>query len=104
MATKFSLKKPVKLLVKAAGQSIIPNPQGIPMVVNTPAQMIELPAGIYETNDQSIIDRIRRDVFYNTAEGIMEITEEEQEILAVRAKKEKEADEEIKVVKSKRKK
>lgn len=100
---KFSLKRPLKLIVKGASQSVIPNPQGIPMVVANPAVVIDLKAGIFDTEDQSVIERIRKDPHYNTTEGIIEITEEEQEALTIRSKKEKEADEEIKAAKAKRK-
>jgi hypothetical protein len=100
---KFSLKRPLKLIVKGASQSVIPNPQGIPMVVATPAIVVDLKAGIFDTDDASIIERIRKDAHYNTAEGIIEITEEEQEAIGIRAKKDKEADDEIKAAKAKRK-
>jgi len=96
---KFSLKKPVKLIVRGASTSVIPNPQGIPVAVNTPSKTVEIPAGVYETNDQEIIERIRRDVYYNTSEGIIEISEEEQEAVKIKDKKMKEAEEEIKEVK-----
>ena len=96
---KFSLKKPVKLIIRGASVSVIPNPQGIPVAVNTPSKMVEIKAGIYETDDQEIIDRIRRDIYYNTPEGIIEISEEEQEVIKIREKKSKEAEEEIREVK-----
>ena len=95
MAT-FSCKKPLKLVVKGAGQSVIPNPSGIPMVVNTPAVTITLKASINDITDQEVIDRIRRDGQYNTPEGMIEITEDEIEATHIKAKKMKEADEEIK--------
>lgn len=99
---KFSLKKPLKLVVKGACQSVIPNPQGIPMVVNVSAKVLDLKAGIFETDDQEVIDRIRRDGNYNVIDGIMEISEEEQEVLHIRAKKDKEANEEIKEMKKRK--
>jgi len=93
---RFSLKVPIRLIVRGAAQSIIPNPSGIPMVVNTPALTITLKAGINDITDQEIIDRIRRDGQYNTPEGMIEITEDEIEATHIKAKKMKEADEEIK--------
>lgn len=96
---KFSLKKPVKLVIRGASTSVIPNPQGIPMAVSVSAKTVDLKAGVYETNDPEIIERIRRDTYYNTAEGIIEISEEEQEAIKIRTKKSQEADEEIKEVK-----
>ena len=66
------------------------------MVVNTPAMTITLKAGINDITDQEIIDRIRRDGQYNTSEGMIEITEDEIEATHIKAKKMKEADEEIK--------
>ena len=93
---KFSLKKPLKLIVRGATTSVIPNPQGIPIAVSTPSKTVEIPAGIYETTDQEVIERIRRDTYFGTPEGIIEITEEEQEAVKIKEKKMKEADEEIK--------
>lgn len=93
---KFSLKNPIKLIIKGASTSVIPNPQGIPVAVNTPAKTVEMKAGIYETSDPEIIERIRRDIHFNTPDGIIEISEEEQEAIKIRTKKSKEAEEEIK--------
>ena len=101
---RFSLKLPIRLVVRGAAQSVIPNPSGIPMVVNTPAMTITLKAGINDITDQEVIDRIRRDGQYNVPEGIMEITEEEIEATHIRAKKMKEADQEIKEAKIKKSK
>ena len=94
--SKFSLKKPIKLIIRGASTSVIPNPQGIPVAVSNPAKTIEIKAGVYETDDVEIIERIRRDVHFNTPDGIIEITEEEQEAIKIREKKLKEAEEEIK--------
>ena len=93
---QFSLKKPLKLVIRGASTSVIPNPQGIPMAVSTPAKTVEIKAGIYDTDDPEVIDRLRRDTFFGTPDGIIEITEEEREAVKIRAKKDKEADEEIK--------
>ena len=93
---RFSLKVPIRLVVRGAGQSVIPNPSGIPMVVNTPSIVITLKAGINDITDQEVIDRIRRDQQYNTPEGMIEITEDEIEATHIKSKKMKEADEEIK--------
>ena len=101
---RFSLKKPIKLVVRGAGQSIIPNPSGIPMVVNTPSIVVELKSGINDITDQDVIDRIRRDGQYNTPEGMIEITEDEIEATHIKTKKMKEADEEIKEIKRKKNK
>lgn len=99
---RFSFGKPIKLIVKGAGQSIIPNPSGIPTVVNTPSVTIEL-KGIMDITDPEIIERIRRDGKFDTPEGIKEISEEEIEATHIRTKKLKEADEEIKERKKSRK-
>ena len=96
MCARFSLKNHIKLIVRGASQSVIPNPSGIPMVVNTPAMTVELKPGIVNIIDQEVIDRIRRDGQYNTPEGIIEITEDEIEATEIKKKKMKEADEEIK--------
>lgn len=93
---RFSLKNPIKLVVKGASQSIIPNPSGMPMVVNSPSVTVDLKAGIVDITDQEVIDRIRRDIHYNTPEGIIEISEDEIEAAHIKTKKMKEADEEIK--------
>lgn len=93
---RFSLKRPIRLLVKGSMTSVIPNPQGIPIAVTTPDKLVDLKAGIYETTDQEIIDRIRRDTHYNTPDGIIEISEDEIEASKIKEKKMKEADEEIK--------
>lgn len=93
---KFSLKNPVRLVIKGASIAVIPNPQGIPIAVNTPSKTVNIAAGIYETNDPEIIERIKNDIFFNTSEGIIEITEEEQEVIKIKERKLKEADEEIK--------
>lgn len=100
---KFSLIRPIKLVVKGATQVVIPNPSGIPVVVNTPSVMVDLKVGINEINDQEIIDRIRKDQMYNVPEGIIEISEEEQEAVKIHEKKHKEAEEEIKEIKKKKK-
>lgn len=100
---KFSLKKPKKLVIRGASQSVIPNPAGIPMVINTPSKTIELKAGVVDITDQEVIDRIRHDQQYNIPEGIIEITEDEIEATEIKKKKMKEADEEIKEIKKKRK-
>lgn len=100
---KFSLKNPIRLVVKGAGQSVIPNPSGIPMVVNTPPFVVELKAGIMDITDQEVIDRIRRDGQYNIPEGIIEISEDEIEAAHIKTKKLKEADEEIKEIKKRKK-
>jgi len=99
---RFSLKVPIRLIVRGAGQSVIPNPSGIPMVVNTPSVVVTLKAGINDITDQEIIDRIRRDQQYNTPEGMIEITEDEIEATHIKSKKMKEADEEIRDRKNKK--
>ena len=98
---KFSLAKPVRMVIRGASTVVIPNPQGIPVAVSTPAKTVNIPAGVYETNDQELIERIRSDVFFNTPRGIIEISEEEQEAVKIRAKKHQEAEEEIKAKKKK---
>lgn len=100
---EFSIKKPIKLIVKGSCQSVIPNAAGIPIAVNQPAVVLDLKPGVFKTDDVEVIERIRRDAHYNIIEGIMEITEEEREALNIRAKKEKEADVEIKEAKIRRK-
>lgn len=99
---KFSVSHPVKMIIKGATTSVIPNPQGIPMAVNIPGKTVLIPSGMYETKDQEIIDRIRGDVFFNTPGGIIEISEEEQEAIKIREVKNKEADELIKEAKKKK--
>jgi len=93
---RFSLKNPIRLIVRGASQSVIPNPSGIPMVVNMPSVTIELKAGITDITDPEVIERIRRDGKYNTPEGIIEISEEEIEAVQIKTRKLKEADAEIK--------
>ena len=99
---KFSVAYPIKMVVKGASTAVIPNAQGIPVAVNTPARAIEIPSGIYETKDPEIIDRIKSDIFFNTPNGIIEISEEEQEAIKIREAKNKEADEMIKEAKKKK--
>lgn len=101
---RFSLKKNIRLIVKGAGQSVIPNPEGIPTVVNSPAVMIELKAGVVDITDPVVIERIRRDQKYNTPEGIIEISEEEIEVEHIKTEALKAADEKIKERKKNRSK
>jgi hypothetical protein len=96
---RFSLKRPIKLVVRGASTSVIPNPQGIPVAVNMPAKTVEIKSGIYDTTDQEIIERIRRDIHYNTPDGIIEISEDDIEAATIKEKKMKEADAEIKEMK-----
>lgn len=99
---RFSVRRQVKLVVRGANTSVIPNPQGIPMAISTPAFTIELKPGITDITDQEVIDRIRKDIHYNTPDGIIEITEDEIEAVKIKEKKMKEADEEIKEAKRKK--
>lgn len=95
----FNVKKLIRIVVKGASTSVIPNPQGIPIAVNTPSLTIELKPGNNTITDQEVIDRIRRDGKFGFENGIVEFTEEEQEAVKIRTKKNIEAEEEIKEVK-----
>jgi len=99
---KFHFAKSKRILIKGAEQSVIPNPMGIPTVVNTQAKEITIPAGMFETKDEELIARIRRDEQFGTARGMVEITEDEQEAIKIREKKNKEADAEIVEIKKKK--
>lgn len=101
---KFHNAKPLRLLIKGASTSVIPNPQGIPVAVSTPAKMVNIPQGVYETKDPEIIEKIRSDVYFGTQNGMIEITEEEQEAISIREAKMREADEEIKARKKSKQK
>ena len=100
--SRFSLKTPVKLIIVGASTSVVQNAQGAAVAINHPSKTVEIKAGIYITEDIEIIERIRRDIHYNTPDGIIEISEEDIEAASIRDKKLKEADIEIKEAKKKR--
>lgn len=99
---RFHFAKTKRIIIRGALTSVIPNPQGIPVAVNTPAKEITIASGIFDTNDQELIERIRRDEHFGIARGMYEITEEEQEAIKIREQKNKEADELIKEAKKKK--
>ena len=92
---KFSISRPLKVVVRGAMTNVIPNPQGIPVAVTVNAKTIEIKPGIFETNDAEVIERLRRDDKFGIQDGILEISEMEEKAVKIRRKKEKEADEEI---------
>ena len=101
---KFLFKQQTRrFILKSAGTVVLPNPQGIPMVVNEPGKVIEVKNGVLITEDPDVIARIRRDPQFGTEE-ITEITEDDELAIKIRKKKDKEADEEIETVKKSKKK
>jgi hypothetical protein len=98
----FNVSRPFKIVVKGASVSVIPNPQGIPVAVNTPAKTIELKPGNNTITDVEVIERIRQDQKFGIQDGIKEITDDDLEAISIRDKKSKEAEEEIKESKKRR--
>ena len=92
---KFILKHDTTFIMSNEIQQIVVGPQG-PTVVVTPSRTVKIPSGIYVTEDKDIIERIRKDSKYNTEE-IGEVSAEDEEVIQIKNKKMREADEEIKV-------
>lgn len=103
----FKLLNP-KFVIESATRMVIPNPQGIPTVIDRPAKIIEVKNGVLDTTEyikthpniteDEIINRIRGDKHFGT-EDIREITAEDQKAIEIKQKKLKEAEEEIKKLK-----
>jgi len=98
MARFIFKNKKVIFVVRPRTQSVIPNPKGVPMLVDDPGRTITVENGELVTKDQEVIDRIRSDSRFGT-EFIREITEADEEAIKIRNKKAKEAEEEIKSLK-----
>ena len=103
----FKLLSP-KFIIESASQMVLPNPQGIPIVVNKPVKMIEVKNGVLDTKEyvkthknvteEEVINRIRNDKHFGTEE-IQEITAADQRAIDIKKRKLKEAEEEIKGLK-----
>jgi len=103
---KFHFNKPnPKFVIESATQVVMPNPAGIPVVVNRPVKMIEVKNYTLDTKEyvkthpniteEEVINRLRTDRHFGTSE-IQEITEADQRAIEIKQKKLKEAEEEIK--------
>lgn len=99
---KFISKKRMVIQLEAGYETIVNG-----RVVVTPARVFELKPGETDTSDKGwlakfkvtekeVNDRIRGDQQFGTEDGITEFTEEDQEAVKIRSRKQKEADEEIK--------
>jgi len=99
MAKFIFNKNIVRFIITPEVQQIVVTERGTE-VVRTPARTLEIKGGELVTEDKEIIDRIRKDSKFGTEE-IRELTLEDQRIIAIRIKKEKEAEKEIAELKSK---
>ena len=102
MAKFFFKKRKKRLILSSEKTAVIPNAQGIPVAVRTPGRTIVVENGYLETDDQEVIDRIRRDPQFGTTE-IREVTEDDEEAIKIRTRKDKEAREEIDKMKEEKK-
>jgi len=73
---------------------IIPSPTGVPTTVKQKGLTVVCGPGNYETDEEEVISRIRADKQFNTP-MIREITVRDEKAMAIRSKKLKEAEEEI---------
>ena len=100
--SKFVSKRRIVFQLEAGYETIVNG-----RVVATPARMFELKPGITDTSEESwlkkfkvkeeeVNTRIREDEQFGTESGVTEFTEEDQEAVKIKTRKLKEADEEIK--------
>ena len=93
---KFNFKTAINFVVRSEDTQVING-----KVITTPRKVAKLGPGTVEVKDEEVIERIRNDQQFNTS-SIIEITAEDEEVMEIKRKKAREAEEEIKERKRKK--
>lgn len=92
---KFFLKRKRKIFIIRPDRTIVvPNQQGIPVAISEAGKSFTVENGYINTDDPEIIERLRRDPEYGTAE-LREMTVEDEKAILIKKKYDKLAQTEI---------